>query len=331
MFGWGLKLIFVVSSLWCVIGFGILISWNFFRDFDPPTSIVALLSLAVLVGFARFLIGRRHKGKLLFWCRRFGDTDELAGQLNRWHGRIIDEAAKGQIVPVTLQDTSVDMPPLVAAAVFLPVFVAMMIGSFGSMLWLLELSWFDTPLGKIAAFVTVVLAVTAPSIVAVQVARWLGTRRVVPGNVARSVLRTLRRGRSHKGMLIFQCKNEHWQACVTELLDLAAFVVIDVSVPSANVKWEIEQAAKRIGTGGVMLIQAKEKSKDLVGWSYSDGCAILHYDKSRAVDELAAFSKSWSEDKHQLVDPDASLGLIGAKIADAINQWIRHPKSIISQ
>jgi hypothetical protein len=324
MTGLWLKIIFAASGLWCVVGFGILVSCGFLRDFDPSTSLVVLLSIGVLGGFARLLVGRRHGGKLVFWCRRFGDTDGLAGQLNRWHGRIIDEATKGIAMPVTLQDESVDKPPLVAYAVVLPVFVGMLPGSLGSTLWLFELSWFDTPLGKIAAFVTVVLAFTAPSIVAVLVARWLGTRRVVPGSVARTAHRAVRGNRSRAEMLVLQCKSEHWQACVIELLDLAVFAIIDVSVPSTNVEWEVETVAQRLGPRGLLLIQAEEKTKDLVEWSQEDGWAILRYDMSRAADELAAFSKSWREEKHQLTNPDASLGPIGSTMANAIKEWMKH-------
>lgn len=234
MSGPWMKLVVAASALWCVIGLGILLSWGFFRDFDPPTSFAVVASIAVILGLARLLIGRRHQRQLVFWCRRFGDTDTLAGELNRWHGRMIDEAAKDLALPVTLQDESVATPPLVANAVVFPVFVIMAVGSLGTTLAVLDLPWFDTRLGQVASFVVSVLALTAASIVAVMAARWLGTRRVAPGTVTHAAQRAMRRKRSRAGLLVLQCKSIDWQKCVAELFDSATLAIIDMSVLSGS-------------------------------------------------------------------------------------------------
>jgi hypothetical protein len=161
-----------------------------------------------------------------------------------------------------------------------------------------------------------------------MVSRWLGARRVAPGKVARIARRAVRGRRSRAGMLVLGCRSEHWQACVAELLDLAALAVIDVSVPSGNVAWEVETAAQRLGPGGLLLLQAQKKTEELVQWTQEDGVAVLQYDLSRAADELTAFSKSWRKDKHQLADPDARLGPVGAGIANAIRTWVIHSKAV---
>ncbi len=319
-------LLFFAAALWCMVGYVVLLSWDFFRDIDLPIAVVVLLSIGVIAGLVPLLVGRRHRRKLVFWCRRFGNPDALAGQLNRWHGRIIDEASRGIALPVTLQDESIDMPPLVASAVVFPVFLAMMIGSLGSAIWLLELPWFETSLGKAAGFVTVVLAVTAPSVVAVLVARWLGARKVTPENVLRTARRAVRRNQSRAKMLVLQCQSDHWQDCVIELFDFATLAIIDASVPSTNVEWEIETAAERLGPRRLLLIRAEENAS-AVAWSQGPRWSSLLYEPAAAVNELAAFSRTWREEKHQLVDPDARLGPLGSAIACAIHDWMKQAES----
>lgn len=319
-----MKLVFVASLLWCLAGLGVLLSWDFFRDFNPSIGIVVLMLFTVLIGLTRWLLGRKHQGVLVFWCRRFGDTETLAGHLNRWHGRIIDEASRGFALPVTLQDESVDTPPLVSTAVFFPVFLVMMLGSLGSSLWLFDLPWFDTTVGNIAGFVMVVLAITAPSVVAVLVCRWLGENRVVPGTVARVALRAMRTTRSRRGLVVLKCASENWQECVAELLGSVSLAIIDVSVLSENVEWEIETAVEHLGSRRVLLLAAENRVGQDIEKSQTERWVLLRYDIKRATDELNSFSESWREDKHQFVDPDASLGSFGKAVAAAITEWMEN-------
>ncbi len=316
------KLGVTAASLWCLAGLGVLVSWGFFSGSGPPIVFGIVVAIAVLGGVARFLVGRRHQGKLVFWLRRFGDLETPSAELNRWHGRILSEAAQGIALPLTLQDESVDTPPLVASLIFLPVFLPLMIGSLGSMLWLFELPFFNGTLGSVLVFFIGVLGVTLPSVLAMLVTRRLGTRRVTPGDATAIARRGARGRRSHSGLLVLGCKSQHWQQCVRELLGSVDFAVIDETVLSENVEWEVEVAAEKLGPDRLLLLRALPEAAELVEQSQSDRWTSIRYDLSRAFDELAAFSRSWRREKHQLADPDASLGPVGLELAGAIREWM---------
>jgi len=316
------NLILALTALWCLPGVGVWLSWGL-DDLNLPIWIVVLGPFAIIGGMLPMLIGRDHGGRLVVWFRRFGDTDELAGHLNRWHGRILDEASKGIALPVTLQDESVDAPPAVTSAVFLPVLLIGLFGSLGAMLWVFELPWFETIAGRIAGFFLAVLAVTGPGLAAVVIGRRLGATRVAPGEVGEAALRSLRGRRSRKGMLVLECETQHWQTCVEELLDSADLALVDATVMSDNVEWEIETAFERLGPRSVLLLSAITDPEANAEPVESDGWSLLSYDLATATEEIAAFSKKWMEDEHERVDPSAPLGLTGTALAREITRWMK--------
>ena len=59
MFGKSLTLVFSLAVAWCVAGLGVLASWGFFQDFDPPGIVLVLFGIGIL-GSLIYLLVKDH-------------------------------------------------------------------------------------------------------------------------------------------------------------------------------------------------------------------------------------------------------------------------------
>lgn len=57
-----------------------------------------------------------------------------------------------------------------------------------------------------------------------------------------------------KGIIVFQCDDDHWQRVVELCLQSAAAVVVDLADLSTHVRWEIERAIQLVGAESVIFV-----------------------------------------------------------------------------
>ena len=310
-----------VSGLLVLIGAGGL--WlrreRFFED-------MGWVGIGLVVAFALgflpllgLLRRRRHRGVILLWCRRFGDSTTAAGARNRWMWAVVSEACRSLAFPFTLRDESLRGSQAVGTSVETPTAIVLLL--VGLPLWLILGLWIADRIPSVIPDVLVAAAMLglliALYVTIGRVSDWLTTSfatiRGAPGEIERKLRAAKLRAHAHTEMGVIYCTDKAWQLTVAAALDGVDLALVDCTETSENLSWEIAQARDRLGAQNVLLLAPLESG------AFED-FARIDYDVSRGDEETAALSAAWGAFDYS--DRRISLGPYGRELRDQIRTWI---------
>ncbi|MBV9805991.1 MAG: hypothetical protein JO286_02350 [Solirubrobacterales bacterium] len=229
---------------------------------ESGTDVANALGQIIGAGFGFALMAyavqlrRRNPHGVVLWLRRFRVS---YGHRVHFHSSL-GRASKGLVVPLTVQDHSFrasNLSTFARAAWVIPlallmwaVPMALLIGLVGrgwaaghrtvpqlaiGLLWSCIFLWLSSLLVRRAGYVTL----TRPNGV----------------DKAAKRLRGLVAGEAWigGGVEVLKCEDAIWRAVVTQAMQTASAAIVDVTEPTENLYWELEQALQHVGPSHVIL------------------------------------------------------------------------------
>ena len=256
---------------------------------QPVTTSMNVAQLAVqsvgagspIFGFLIYLRMVRP-GRLLMWLRRF--RSDYHTRL-RFHS-CLWRASRALVTPATLQDQSFRsslMTGFVRAWLFWPLaLVGWIVGLFP-----LSLLVFQAGVASGLALLAVIIVwTTAYGFLAFYLVRRLGWRTFKDLDALELSVRRLRGGSGVPfGIDVVRVADAIWRKAVSSALQRSDLVVVDVTDPTQNLLWELEDAIRTLGPHRVVL--ARE------GGNTSEGVEVVD-DPATALD----MAVSWPSGTH---------------------------------
>lgn len=309
--------------------------------FSTDTSVITVVALMAAFGVAVSLKGaleaHTNEGYAILWCRRFGESDAIAGHRNRWNEAILADACRGLALPVTLSDSSVPGSRSVLRHSGGPLITPLLIVGISLFLWLV-VSLPDRFVDSVPGFSALLIAYGLVWFLAIKLMDWVvnsfASYRHSPERVAAKLRRALQRRRSRSETLVVRCTSEDWRDNVLALLREVSFVVLDVTGSSPNVVWEIEQSLEAPGAARVLFLEEAPGEREVrleraaapllpAAGPNDDStttCSFLRYSAQRAASERRDSPERANGD-----DETSGRDLLGPhalEISGALRDWM---------